>query len=717
MYKKIEMKIGLGNQQTAALCMTRHRSMSLLRTIICSVGVMLACQSVHAADVTVQETRFDTAANFLAYTEFELSGEPLAEGLGLDLDVLHPDAHLHPMPFDYHAGIESYEYSESAMYALNYQSRMGTALLNGPRHRQRLAEGKTFAAQPALQQRIESFAQATGMPAAEIPQNLYLLSLPYASGSPALNLTKLDTRPVGAPQRIPVIDAHGKRQERTVVTPTYQQDFRTLNWNEKTFDYVINPAAMAGMLLKEVMWAQDFMGGMHDAETDEEVDAQSSTQDQHGGYKLGVSAADGFNGLVLTEQALDKLTWLQQGMGFDGQRLGVTIPTEYDPAKTPIWFPHKIVNSPVEENGGSALGKLSVEQAHSDLRDTWMLLWAVSEFFAFSDQRDGNPQPNLGFRAVFDGTPFANAPKHNTQVNDKGFSLASDGFSMSRNLSNLLFKNLNTLHFNANHKTLVDTYSPTAKSSATAVSVFDASYALVALSIYQRAQDALPVGYASGGDSQGLSTAQGQQALALIRAQADFLTQQAFNQQHLLVQSINLNSKHKTSVSTQGDLATQFAGVRGLLSAAQAMHSAQDAERATRYRQAARNLYLAIEQHLFDPKVNTWVEQKGRVTVHTPWTAAAISGGLRSVMLQLANTGEEKTAEPALSLKRLAQRYNAWFDGVINGGAQLAEMDTDTGEHMLLDGTNIDSDGDGVPSVRAGYAPVMAASVTVAPSP
>lgn len=69
----------------------------------------------------------------LAYTEFELSGEPLAEALGLDLDVLDANRADEPTPFDFAAGIESYEYSEEAMYALNYQSGMGP-------HRERAAK-------------------------------------------------------------------------------------------------------------------------------------------------------------------------------------------------------------------------------------------------------------------------------------------------------------------------------------------------------------------------------------------------------------------------------------------------------------------------------------------------------------------------------------------------------------------------------------------------
>ena len=85
-----------------------------------------------AASVKVLDKTFDVGAGMFAYTEYELSGEPLAEGLGLDLDVLDPDQADKPDPFDFAAGIDSYEYSEEAMYAVNYQSTLGPHLVNGP---------------------------------------------------------------------------------------------------------------------------------------------------------------------------------------------------------------------------------------------------------------------------------------------------------------------------------------------------------------------------------------------------------------------------------------------------------------------------------------------------------------------------------------------------------------------------------------------------------
>ena len=66
--------------------------------------------------------------------------------------------------------------------------------------------------------------------------------------------------------------------------PAYFRDYATLRWSGS--DNLLVPA-VGGILLKEVMWSQDFLGGMHVAETDEEVEAASATMDQDGKHKLG----------------------------------------------------------------------------------------------------------------------------------------------------------------------------------------------------------------------------------------------------------------------------------------------------------------------------------------------------------------------------------------------------------------------------------------------
>ncbi|ELI6433048.1 hypothetical protein [Aeromonas salmonicida] len=643
------------------------------------------------AAVKVEDKTFNTAANMLAYTEFELSGEPLAEALGLDLDVLDANRADEPTPFDFAAGIESYEYSEEAMYALNYQSGMGPHLVNGP---QNLARGGTLA---DLGKRVLAMAEAVGFPADEVPQGMYPLSLPYASANPEF-AQAVNTTPVNGDQ---VTIKTAKGTEKTVKTqvPAYFRDYATLRWSGA--DNLLNPAAVGGILLKEVMWSQDFLGGMHVAESDEEVEAASATMDQDGKHKLGVSAADGFNGMMLTEQSIDKLAIMQGQLGFDGKQLGANITPQYDPSKGIVYFPHQVKVTETSKNDVGAIGKLEVVDDSAQLRDAWMMLWPLSEFYAFSDQRTANTNQNPAFHAVFDGAPFAAAPAANKGSDAAKLVAGEDAFSLALNLSGMVFKNLNALHFEPKAGTLVDSWQ--AGKQGKHVTTFDAAYALVALQIFQRAQDALPVGYAAGDNGElDLKTAQGQQALVLIRQQADFILGQLMGKNGLVYDGLTLGGKPDAGQSVDA----QFAAVRGLTAAFLATSDAK-------YRNAARELFIATDKAYFNAKAGTWLA--GKQGEYTPWTQAAISGALRAAMLNLRNEGTEKA--PALELAQLTQRYVGWFRGTVNGGMQMAEWIGDSGENVI-EGAGGDTDEDGVPQVTAaggkhGTAMVMAAKAIV----
>ncbi|WP_429213786.1 hypothetical protein [Aeromonas veronii] len=662
------------------------RKTVLVQAIACA----LISGATHAA-VKVEDKTFNTAANMLAYTEFELSGEPLAEALGLDLDVLDANRADEPTPFDFAAGIESYEYSEEAMYALNYQSGMGPHLVNGP---QNLARGGTMA---SLGQRVLAMADAVGFPADEVPQGMYPLSLPYASANPEFAQV-VNATPVNGDQ-ITIKTAKGAEKTVKTQVPAYFRDYSTLRWSGS--DNLLVPAAVGGILLKEVMWSQDFLGGMHVAETDEEVEAASATMDQDGKHKLGVSAADGFNGMMLTEQSIDKLAIMQNQLGFDGKQLGAKITPQYDPAKGVIYFPHQVKVTETSNNDAGAIGKLEVVDGSAQLRDAWMMLWPLSEFYAFSDQRSANTNQNPAFHAVFDGAPFAAAPAAN-KANDLGKAVAgSDAFSLAINLSNLTFKNLAALHFDAKAGTLVDSWQ--AGKQGKHVTTFDAAYALVALQIFQRAQDALPVGYAAGDNGElNLKTKQGQQALELIRKQADFILANLKGKNGLVHDGITLGGKLDAGHSIDA----QFAAIRGLTAAFLATSDAK-------YRTAARELFIATDKAYFNAKAGTWLA--GKQGEYTPWTQAAISGALRSAMLNLRNEGAEKA--PELELAKLTGQYVSWFRGTVNGGMQMAEWIGDSGEN-IIEGAGSDTDEDGVPQVTAaggkhGTAMVMAAKAVV----
>lgn len=649
--------------------------------------------------VEVLDETLNPAANFLAYTEFELSGEPLVEALGLDLDVLDPDARNQPTVFDYAAGIESYEYSEEAMYALNYQSRMGPHLVNGPLNQLRGGTHK------ALNERVQVLGQAVGRDMSEVPKNLYLISLPYASGSPRFQ-GEVNATSIGLHRLEYEVNGDYLFVQENI--PAYIRDYETLAWDASSFDRALEPAAIGGILLKEVMWSQDFLGGMHVTESDEEVEAESAVMDHSDTYSLGVSAFDGFNGMVLTEQTIDKLLILRDQLAFDGQTLGVSLDTAANKAKR-VWFPHRVKVTETQEQGVNALGKLTVEDGRSTLRDHWQLLWPMAEFYAMTDQRPANKTQNPAFMAVFDGAPFAAAPAQNTDADTNNDVPSKDAFTVVSQLSTAVFNALQQGHFNSKFGTFVDEVS--AKGTAgKRITSFDAAYSLVALSIYQRALDAMPVGYASADASDArLHTEQGKTALAMLRRQADFLVDHLMDQNGLVSDSAELSGDQVTP-SKRKDLDAQFAAVRGLTAAFSATNDET-------YFKAARKAYLAAEQAMYDPSLKTWVDHEG-FAEYSPNSLAAISGALRSAMLSLRNQEGENLK--GLDLQTLVTRYQDWFVGVVNGGMQLSEWLADSGEHVLL-GVGLekgDADQDGVKQVNHaggahGIAPVLANKVRV----
>lgn len=669
------------------------------RTLLACVSTMTLALATAAwagpanVKVEVLDKVFDVAAGMLAYTEFELSGEPLAESLGLNLDTLNPNAVNAPTAFDYAAGIESYEYSEEAMYAVNFQSKLGPHLANGPVN---AARGGTM---DSLGKRFIELMAAVGFEPEELPQNIYPLSFPYAKGVPEFG-QKVDVTELRSDE-VEVGAGKGKTKKVTVAIPAYSRDYASLSWRDNGMDKAFTPAALGGQMLKDVMWAQDFMGGMHLKEGDKEVKAESPTQDQDGKHALGKSSKDGVNGVMLTEITWDKLRTLRDRFGYDGKTLGVKLGPDYDPRKGAVWFPNRVEVTEATRNGVKALGELKVADGGSSLRNTWMLLWPLAEAYAYTDQRTDNKGQNPGFLAVFDNAPFPKAPAANTNLSMADDVPGDDPFSLASALANGVFKNLDALHFDAKAGTLVDGWNN--GKTGNSVTAYDAAYALVALQIFQRSQDALPVGYASGESAEGLKTERAKRALDLMVKQSDFILANLIGKDGLVADSFTIGA----GASAEHSLATQFATIRGLAAAFKATSD-------ERYRNAARAIYLAVETKMIDKDLGTYSEMPGKPTIHTGWTAAAISAGLRELIQTLRNAEGEK--DKRLDLANLTSRYERWFRLVVNGraineGMQRAEWLGDAGENMVKGDASGDTDRDNVPQITMAGGPFGTAAV------
>lgn len=673
--------------QSTALRLALGGAMAALPAVVWADGP--------AATIKVTQPSFDTGAAMFAYTEYELSGAPLAEGLGLNLDVLDPDQANLPDPFDFTAGIEAYEFSEEAMYAVNYQSGLGPHLVNGPVN---AAAGGTI---ESLGKRFIHLAQSVGFAPEELPLNFYPITFPLAQGNPQFG-QKVDATPLGT-KSIEITKQDGTKATIEAVTPAFFRDYGTLLWAKPDGNIAFTPIAVGGEMLKDVMWAQDFLGGMHDAKTDEEVDEiPTPSFDSDGKHALGKAATDGINGMMLTQITWDKLLTLRDRFLFDGKALGAKVGPEYDASK-PVWFPNSVTLTMAQKNGFNALDTTAVFDRGSSLRATWMMLWPLAELYGYTDQRDANGNKNNAFLAVFDGDPFPAAPAANRGTDPAKYVSADDPFSLAQTLSNVEFQNLLKLHFDQKAGTLVDSW--VGGTQGNSVTTFDAAYTIVALDIYQRALDGLPVGYASASSGKPLDTASGKEAMTLLKTQADFIVKNLISSDGLAADSYVIG----TGASAEHGLGTQFAAIRGLSAAFVA--TGDEA-----YRAAARKIYAAVAAKMVEPS-GLFNPEPGKPFTVTPWTQGAVMGGLHELLSVLTN--RESESDAALTKPALTQAYTVWFK-TVGHGIQLGEWIDDTGEHAVAGDTSGDVNGNGVKIITAaggpnGTAAVMAAEVEVTP--
>jgi len=667
--------------------------------LLSGVAALSMVGTAYAAgpSVKVLDKTFDVGAGMFAYTEYELSGEPLAESQGLDLDVLDADQADKPTAFDFAAGIDSYESSEEAMYAVNYQSHLGPHIVNGPVNAK---AGGTF---QSLGERFIHLAKSVGIATDELPQNWYPITFPLDKGIPEFGQA-VDVSQVGTDSK-PYTTHQGKTGTFSTIKPAYFRDFKTLAWRQDGMDMNFSPIAAGGQMLKDVMWSQDFLGTMHQTADDKEVDDIPNPEaDSDGKLALGDSSTDGLNGVVLTNITWDKLLTLRDRFGYDGKTLGAPIGPDYDPAKQPVWFPNKVAVSFVQKNDANAISDLKVTDGGSSLRSTWMLLWPLSELYGFSDQRTANGNKSKFFQAVFDGDPFPKAPDANIGTDTSKYVKADDPFSLAETLSSLELKNLLALHFNKEAGTVVDDWKDGKQGDT--VTTFDAAYTISALDIYQRALDALPVGYASASSGKPLGTPEGKQALDLLKTQADFIVHKLIGKDGLVADSYTIGKGPSASYST----GAQFAVIR-------AMSAAFVATGDETYRTAARSIYDAVEAHMLDKTSGLFDPTPGKPFTVDPWTAGAVSGGLRELIENLSN--KEGETDPVLTKQALTDTYTTWFHTVARG-MQLAEWLEDTGEHLVTGDTTGDVNQNGIKSItfaggKYGTAQVMASKVEVTP--
>jgi hypothetical protein len=213
--------------------------------------------------------------------------------------------------------------------------------------------------------------------------------------------------------------------------------------------------------------------------------------------------------------------------------------------------------------------------------------------------------------------------------------------------------------------------------------------------MFERAIDGLPVGYANGEAAEGLKTELGAEAKDMIVKQADFMLNSLVNKDGLVWSGYDTSKKEAGKDTT---LLAQIGAIRGLTSAFLVTED-------EKYRDAARKLYVAMDDKLWDDGLKAY-KTNGDKASYDAFTAGGVSSVLRLALEHLKNTGSESDAPKALDQSAIQDRYVAFFRQVIDGpslkeGMQASEF-WDTGDFYKEGDDSGNTDGDTVPQPQKG---------------
>ncbi len=603
----------------------------------------------------VQHTNFySTAEQLFLANEINESGEPFAEALGYNLDDLDPFVLNSPDSIAYTLGIENYEYSRYQLGTIVSRSGMGLHMMWAPIIMAKAAmmdssfDGSITGTPNGYNEDDELFKTIMhfGMLSHFTPfKHPWPQFAEFISGDPHL------------PQ--------------SVDADNFNTDFKTLRWDRSKMDKTLNPAAMGQSLMKQYLWAQDMLGGLHDAD-DNPVDPTASSPDSSSNPHFdpannvfyGGDAIDGFIGQVLTAEAINKMLFMNGNLAYDGNSLGAVNPASYTPADGIKYFPHKIAvtETIVKQGLPPKLSSLEVTDASSELFDQISLLWGTLHFKNMMDPNI-NDEPHAAYHYVFDGDPF---PPAASQSGIPG------PFDLMKGSSKVLFLNIKAMHFNNTEGTFINTSNLNNGNveQGTEINTVNAGYSIVILAKFIQEFTGTPLE---------------NMAHDLLVAQADFIINKLKNNSGGFYNSYTIGTGADTETQKVVSVA---AAIRGLYAAYTITNNNNYLTEANDgYNYLITNFYLP-EQMAFKTDLSS------TTAIYTPFNFAIIAGALREAKL-VGNNSEA----PII--------YTRFFKNIGNR-MQLCEAGP-TGE------TGNDSDGDGVPFLPQqpdGLPPIFAPQAT-----
>ncbi len=586
----------------------------------------------------VSTDQYLTIDQMLLANEINESGEPFAESLGYDLDELDPEVAGSPDDTAYVLGIENYEYSRYQLGTVVRNSGIGLHMMWAPLVRKAAAnedddfdgsftgEANGTNEDDELVKTIMAFSALSNEPP---PGNAWPQFAEFVSGDPHLP---------AAPD-----------------PETFDwTDVSTMRWDRSTFDQRLNPGAMGQTLMKQYLWAQDMLSAFHDGDN-EGIDADGTISPDQADSPLfdpdnnvfyGGDSRDGFIGLVLTAEGINKIAFMTGALAYDGSELGAIDLASYDPANGIQYFPHMIAvtEGEIAPDLPPGVTALSVDDASSVLFDQASLLWGTVSFTNMMNPSDSSDSAHLAYKEVFDGAPF---PASASETGTPG------PYDLMKGTSKAIFQNLMAMHFDADAKVFVDeaTLDGASVVRGETVSVQDSAYLLVALEGFVEQFEGTPLQDA---------------ALAAAANQANFMMSNLSDGSGHYFASTTVEG----SAGEAGTVEAQAAAIRGLYVAARITGEQAFTDAADEAYQVLLDDFYVDADHIFR------TEAGSDIAVYTPRNFALLAGALREATL------EGNQSDAASIYVSLSQ--------IVGNQMQVAESGT-TGE------SGGDSDGDGIP--------------------
>ena len=608
-------------------------------------------QGAYAQLVVENDSIFTTKSQMFLANELFESGEPFAEALGYDLDLLDPLVANSPDSISYTTGIEGYEYSRYLLNTLNGRSGMGLHMMWSP----------IITANAAMQPSTfdGTFAMNNGYKEDD------MLMMMIGNFGMNANFT-----PFANPFPQFAEFTSGNTNLPQTVQANYESDFGSTRWDRSLMDKTLNLGSMGQSMWKQYWWAQDMLGSFHDAaENDVAPDGTNSPDlqgspnfDPNNNIFYGGNNVDGFIGQILTAESINKTKFLVTNMAYNGTSLGMVDPATYDPANGIQYFPTKIAvtESMVMTGLPPKMSALNVTDANSEIFDQLSFLLATTSFVDMMDPNN-NDADHYAYKEVFDGFPFPSAMGVNGATQPGPFNLM-------KGASKVIFLNLMAMHYNSTEGTFVNTSSLDGAGNAVlgnAVSAENAAYIIKALINVSNAFVGSP-----------LKT----MADNAIVAQANYILANFKDANGGFYNNFTIGTGADNSAKTIG---ANAAIINGLYAAYEATSNAT-------YLTAANDGYNFMINNFYVPSKQVYkTEMNNNTATYTPWNMALVAGALRQASI----VGTQTDA---------AKIYTRISKNVFNK-MLLSEGDA-TGE------TGNDSDGDGIPYIVGGTKPFVFAA-------